>query len=353
MIGGVDIKGVKFLFIILFLTGMMAFSYTMEEVLKGVEKTTFQEYDIPYVQWFNSVEGELRAGYDPFMQKGLVGAQANIKLFEKLDLSTSFAFLTDFATDSSYQFSLGVSYDFLRPSDAEKRYKEASKEVLKRQLEAVDLFFDYLKKKIMLTETEGDMISSAKEKLERVDMAYLAIKLEALSSLSNGEPQITGLSQYQPEKIDEDIVQTAVIRYLNLFSQNGDNGEQSSFYALFKTDYNTFLQGVSAGIGGAYDFQAPVQSTVSDKLEEIEIRKNKLLHDVLTDEMPLIKEEYQRLEQEINSATSKIVRGEMTKGELNQMQQMYVELENQYIEMTLDAVKIEYIFTVLSGLSVR
>jgi hypothetical protein len=35
------------------------------------------------------------------------------------------------------------------------------------------------------------------------------------------------------------------------------------------------------------------------------------------------------------------------------MQQMYVELENQYIEMTLDAVKIEYIFTVLSGLSVR
>ncbi|MEA1885098.1 MAG: hypothetical protein U9N62_11375 [Thermotogota bacterium] len=353
MIGGVDIKGLKFILILLFLTGTMAFAYTVEEVLEGVEKTTFQEYDIPYVQWFNSVEGELRAGYDPFMQKGLVGAQANIKLFENLDLSTSFAFLTDFGTDSSYQFSLGVNYDFLRPSDAEKRYKEAKKEVLKRQLQAVDLFFEYLKKKIMLTENDGDMISSAKEKMERVDMAYLAIKLEAMSSIANGEPQITGLSQYQPEKIDEDIVQTAVIRYLNLFSQSRDNGEQSSFYALFRTDYNTFLQGISGGIGGAYDFQVPVQSTVSDKLEEIEIRKNKLLHNVLTEEMPIIKEEYQRLEQKINRATSKIVSGEMTKEELNEMQKLYVELENQYIEMTLDAVKIEYIFTVLSGLSVR
>lgn len=337
----------------MFFASTIAFSYTIEEVLKGVEQTTFQEYDIPYIQWLNSVEGEIRAGYDPFMQNGLIGGQANIKLFEKLDLSTSFAFLTDFASDNSYQFSLGLSYDFLKPSDAEKRYKEASKSVIKRQLEAIELFFDYLKKKIMLTEQQDDLIASAKEKLERVDMAYIAIKLEAMSSLSDGEPQISGLSQYQSKKIDEDIVQTAVIRYLNLFSLNGEQGKNSSFYALFRTDYNTFLQGISAGLGGAYDFEKPIQATVSDKIDEIEIRKNKLLHDVLIDVMPEVKEEYQRLEKEINSATSKIVNGEMTKEELNQMQKIYLELENQYIEMTLDAVKIEYIFTVLSGLNVR
>ena len=331
----------------------MAFSYTIEEVLEGIEKTTFQEYDIPYIQWFNSVEGEIRAGYDPFMQKGLVGMQGNIKMFEKLDLSTSFAFLTNFATDNTYQFSLGVSYDFLRPSDNEKRYKEANKLVIKRQLDAIELFFDYLKKKIMLTEQKDDVIATVKEKMERVDMAYIAIKLEAMSSLSDGEPQISGLTQYQPKKIDEDIVQTAVIRYLNLFSLNTGQSENSSLYALFRTDYNTFLQGISAGIGGTYDFEKPIQETVADKIDEIEIRKNKLLHDVLIDTMPEVKEEYQRLEKEINSATSKIVNGEMTKEELNQMQRIYIELENQYIEMTLDAVKIEYIFTVLSGLNVR
>jgi len=30
-----------------------------------------------------------------------------------------------------------------------------------------------------------------------------------------------------------------------------------------------------------------------------------------------------------------------------------MDLENQYIEMTLEAVKIEYIFAVLSGLNIR
>src|SRR6056297_564605 len=336
--GGVTIKGFKSLLIIVLITGTMAFSYTMEEVLEGVQITTFQEYDIPYIQWLNSAEGELKAGYDPFGQKGHLGAQASIKLFKHLDLSTSFAYLTDFASDSSVQFSLGVSYDFLSPSQAEKRRKEANKEVIKRQLEAVDLFFDYLKKKIMLPESDGNLMTSVKEKIEQVDLAYLAIQLEALSSLTDGEPQITGLSQYQPKKIDDDIVQTAVVRYLNLFSQSEGSDEKDSLYALFRTDYNTFLQGISAGIGGAYDCQRPIQSNVSDKLEEIRIRKNKLLHDVLTEVMPTIKAEYQRLEKEINGATAKIVSGEMSKEELNKMQSMYMDLENQYIEMTLEAV---------------
>ncbi|MFP4462097.1 MAG: hypothetical protein ACLFQE_07855 [Thermotogota bacterium] len=280
MIGGVNIKGVRLILIVLLIISSVGFTYTIEEVLDGVEKTTFEEYSLPYFKWVNAVDGELRAGYDPFEKKGLVGAQANMKLFEKLDLSTSFAMMTDFATDSSYRFSLGVSYDFLRPSNAEKRYQEANREVLMRQLEAVDLFFEYLKKKIKLTETKGDLLSSAKEKLERVDMAYIAIKLEAMSSLSDGEPQISGLSQYLPKKIDEDIVQTAVIRYLNMFSPASEVDDKSSLYAIFRTDYNTFLQGVSGGLGGAYDFEEPVQKTVSDKIEEIEIRKNKLLHDV-------------------------------------------------------------------------
>ncbi|MFW6263045.1 MAG: hypothetical protein ACOC34_03335 [Thermotogota bacterium] len=353
MIGGVNIKGVRLILIVLLIISSVGFTYTIEEVLDGVEKTTFEEYSLPYFKWVNAVDGELRAGYDPFEKKGLVGAQANMKLFEKLDLSTSFAMMTDFATDSSYRFSLGVSYDFLRPSNAEKRYQEANREVLMRQLEAVDLFFEYLKKKIKLTETKGDLLSSAKEKLERVDMAYIAIKLEAMSSLSDGEPQISGLSQYLPKKIDEDIVQTAVIRYLNMFSPASEVDDKSSLYAIFRTDYNTFLQGVSGGLGGAYDFEEPVQKTVSDKIEEIEIRKNKLLHDVLIEVMPEIKEEYQRLEKKINSATAKIVNGEMSKEELNQMQKMAVELEDQYIEMMLDAVKIENIFRVLSGIDVR
>jgi len=351
--GGVDIKGLKLIVILFLFISLMGFSYTMEAILAGVEKTTFEEYSLPYFKWVNAVDGELRAGFDPFENKGLLGAQANIKLFEKLDLSTSFAMLTNFATDSTYRFSLGVSYDFLRPSNAEKRYKAANREVIKRQLEAVDLFFEYLKKKVMLTEQEGELLALAKEKLERVDMAYISIKLEAMSSLNNGEPQISGLTQYIPKKIDEDIVQTAVIRYLNLFLQNEGQSQNSSLYTLFRTDYNTFLQGISAGLGGAYDFEDSVQTTVSEKIEEIEIRKNKLLHDVLIEVMPEIKEEYQRLEKEINGATSKIVNGEMTKEELKQMQTLFVELENQYIEMTLDAVKIEYIFNVLSGIDVR
>ena len=353
MIGGVPIKRLHCILIVFFFLTILCFSYTIEQVLSGVEKTTYEEYAIPYFKWVNAVDGEFRAGYDPFEEKGIVGVEASVRMFEKLDLSTSFALISDFATDSSYRFSLGVSYDFLRPSDAQKRYKEASKEALRRQLKAIELFFDYLKKKVMLPQTPGDLLVSAKERLERVDMAYLAITLEAMSSITDGEPQISGLSDYFPKKIDEDIVQTAVIRYLNLFSTDSNRQENSSLYAIFRTDYNTFLQGISGGIGGGYNFEEPVLTTVEDKIDEIEIRKNKLIHDVLIELMPEIKTEYERLEKEINGATSKIINGEMTKEELSQMQKTFTELENKYIEMTLDAVKIEYIFSVLSGMSVR
>jgi len=352
LIGGDDIKRLL-LIMILVLLATLNFSYTIEQVLAGVEKTTFEEYDIPYFKWVNDVDGELRAGYDPFREKGLLGVQANIRMFEKLDLSTSFAFSTDFATDNSYQFSLGVRYDFLRPSDAQKRYEQASRDVIRRQLKAIDLFFDFLKKKVMLSQSPGDLLTSARERLEQVDMAYIAITLEAMSSLANGEPQITGLSNYSPKKIDEDIVQTAVIRYMNLFSSQSEDHENSSLYAIFSTDYNTFLQGITGGMGGGYNFEEPVLMTVEDKIDEIEIRKNKLVHDVLIELMPEIKTEYERLEKEINGATSKIINGEMTKGELSQMQAMLIEIENKYIEMTLDAVRIEYIFSVLSGIDVR
>ena len=353
MIGGDTIKsvGLILLFAIL-LTGLM-FSYTIEQVLSGVEKTTFEEYDIPYFKWVNAVEGEMRAGYDPFQEKGLLGVQANVTMSEKLDLSTSFAFSTDFATDNAYQFSLGVRYDFLRPSDAQKRYEQASREALRRQLKAIELFFDFLKKKVMLSQNPADLLASAMERLEQVDMAYIAITLEALSSLTDGEPQISGLSNYAPKKIDEDIVQTAVIRYMNLFSSESKETENRSLYALFSTDYNTFLQGITGGMGGGYNFEEPVLKSVEDKIDEIEIRKNKLVHDVLIEMMPEIKAEYERLEKEINSATSKIINGEMRKEELSEMQTMFTALENKYIEMTLDAVRIEYIFSVLSGIDVR
>lgn len=328
-------------------------AYTIEQVLQGVEQTTYEEYTIPYFKWINSVDGEFATGYDPFDQQGLLGVKANIRMFEKLDLSTSFAMMTDFASDVTYQFSFGLSYDFLRQSDSEKRYHEANKEVIKRQLMAIDLFFDYLKKKVMMNEPAQDVLASAIKKLEQVDMAYNAIKIEALASLSEGEPQIAGLSDYIPKKIGDDIVQTAVIRYLNLFSSQTDEEEHHSLYALFRTDYNAYLQGISAGLGGAYDFADPVKSVVSEKIDEIDIRKNKLIHDVLTEVMPGLKEEYQRLETEMNSATSKIINGQLTKEEFNRMQEAYDDLENKYIELTLDAVKIEYLFTVLSGISVR
>ncbi|HPF16012.1 MAG TPA: hypothetical protein P5107_02600 [Thermotogota bacterium] len=344
----------KLLVIILCMTiAGIHLAYTIEQVLQGVEKTTYEEFAIPYFKWISSVDGEFATGYDPFGQQGLLGVKANIRMFEKLDLSTSFAVMTDFASDMTYRFSLGLSYDFLRQSDSEKRYREANKEIIIRKLMAIELFFDYLKKKVMLNSQDQDVLSLTLMKLEQVDMAYNAIKIEALASISEGEPQIAGLSDYIPKKIDDDIVQTAVIRYLNLFSSQKGEEEHHSLFALFRTDYNAYLQGISAGLGGTYDFAEPVKSVVSDKIDEIDIRKNKLIHDVLTEVLPGLKEEYQRLEKEINSATSKIINGQLTKEAFNHMQETFEALENKYIELTLDAVKIEYLFTVLSGINVR
>jgi len=348
----ITIKKLAFVLLILIFS-TAGLSYTIEQVLSGVERTTFEEFSIPYFKWFSALEGELRAGYDPFEKNGILSAAANIKMFEKLDLTTSFAYSASTNSDSNYKFSLGVSYDFLGKSDSEKRYKEALKEATDRQLEAVELFFDYLKKKVMLDQEEQDVFTQALKKLDQVDMAYTAIKIEALSSLPNGEPQISGLSNYIPDYIDEDIVETAVLRYVNLFSSAENDDDARSLYAILRTDYNDFLQGLSAGIGGKIDFDDPVFSSVDNKINEIDIRKNKLYHDVLTQIMPELKAEYERLETAINNSTSKIIRSEMSKEELSQMQQKYKEIENKYIELTLEAVKLEYIFVVLSGIAFR
>lgn len=348
----IDIKKIMFVLLILIVT-TLGLSYSIEQVLSGVERTTFEEFSIPYFKWVNSVEGELKAGYDPFEKNGICSVAANIKMFEKLDLTTSFAYSGTFNSDANYKFSLGVSYDFLRKSDSEKRYKAALKETVDRKLEAVELFFDYLKKKVMLEQEDKDVFTQAMKKLDQVDMAYTAIKIEALSSLANGEPQISGLSNYTPENIDEDIVETAVLRYVNLFSSNEDKDSARSLYALLRTDYNDFLQGISAGIGGSLNFDGFIFSGVDNKMNEIDIRKNKLYHDVLIQIMPELKDEYERLESAINTSTSKIIRGEMSKEELNQIQQNYKKIENKYIELTLEAVKLEYIFVVLSGIAFR
>ena len=113
----------KYIFTVLFsifliLSGL---SYTLEDVMYGVERTTSVEYSIPYFQWVNKAQGEISAGYDPFEKRGIFGVQAGLKMFEKLDLGTSFALSTDFASQTNYQFSVGVTYDFLSKGESERR----------------------------------------------------------------------------------------------------------------------------------------------------------------------------------------------------------------------------------------
>ena len=57
-----------------------------------------------------------------------------------------------------------------------------------------------------------------------------------------------------------------------------------------------FTQGISGGIGGSMDFEKPVSHSVQEKLDEIEIRKYKLMHDVIVDQLPVLKNKYSELE---------------------------------------------------------
>jgi len=338
-------------YLIILLIGVFSgsvFAYTLDEVMTGVEKTTSNEYSLPYFQWMNKAEGQILAGYDPFEKKGIFGVEAGVQMFEKVDMQTRLSVSTDFSTQTDYQFSAGVSYNFLSTGESERRYKEAQRETVKRKLKAVDLFFDYLKKKVLLkTDDETDILVSTNNKLTQVDMAYISIKIEALSSLDSGEPQINGLSDYSPEKIDDDVVMIAIRRYLNLFNSDEDNS--NSLYATFRTDYNSFLQGISAGVGGSADFEKPVAHSVQDKLDEIEIRKYKLMHDVIVEQLPILKDQYSELEKTINSSTTAIINGTLTTQQLIEIKKHRMDLEDRILELTIEAVKLEAIFKVLIG----
>lgn len=341
-------KKIIMFFISFILLTVVSFSYTLEDIMYGVEKTTSAEYSLPYFQWMNKAQGEINAGYDPFEKKGVFGVQAGVQMFENVDMNTSLSISTDFASNTDYQFSAGVTYNFLSTGESERRYKEAQKETIKRKMQVIELFFDYLKKKVLLRDDDGtDIVLTTDNKMIQVDMAYLTIKIEAISSLESGEPQINGLSGYLPEKIDDDVVQIAVRRYLTLFNSEEEN--DATLYAIFRTDYNSFTQGISGGIGGSMDFEKPVSHSVQEKLDEIEIRKYKLMHDVIVDQLPVLKNKYSELEKTLNSATTSVINGTLTTEQVRGIREQHLRIEDRILELTLEAVKLEAIFKVLVG----
>ena len=97
------------------------------------------------------------------------------------------------------------------------------------------------------------------------------------------------------------------------------------------------------------DFEKPVSKSVKDKLDEIEIRKHKLMHDVIIEQLPILHQVYSELENEINSATTALINGTITKEQLKTKREQFVKIEDRYIELTLEAVKLETIFKVLVG----
>jgi biotin synthase-related radical SAM superfamily protein len=73
------------------------------------------------------------------------------------------------------------------------------------------------------------------------------------------------------------------------------------------------------------------------------------MHAVIVEQLPILHEVYSELENEINSATTALINGTITKEQLKAKREQFVKIEDRYIELTLEAVKLETIFKVLVG----
>jgi len=218
------------LYLFLVFTGI-TFSYSIEELLEGVEKTTFEEYGLPVFVWVNEAKGEVAAGYDFSSKEMVVELTGFASVFESLELKGSLRLETDFASSTAFSLNTNMNYHiFGNEKESEKAYYAAMVSSLERKIEAAGIFFDFLlqKRNKSVPET-GNLAAKMLERLADVELAFLNIKLENLSSIRDSEPETEPLEAYRPRKIDSDLVDLSVLYYIQVYRKASEKNSGSLF----------------------------------------------------------------------------------------------------------------------------
>jgi len=334
---------------LLFTFFIVSCSSNLEDILMAVEATTYNELGVPNIVWLNQFDASGSVGYDVTGKTTNFQGTMGVRVFDNLKVSASVSVDTDFASDTDYKFGLGMQYNFSSQNTGSQRFIEAKKTSMLRKIEVVKLYFDYFSLKASmgtLTQTENVSLKF-NNNLDEVEIAYLLTQMEAYSSIQDLEPYFEFDYGYIPQKLDSDLVDLAILNYFELNSEK--EYSEDGIYAFLKTDNEKLRNMFSGGIGGSFRFDTPPTETMPDRIKEIDIRRMKLRHDVICQNIPVLLEEIDNLKREKNTLTKDYVQGKVDKEQIENLNNYIIKLENEYFDYVIESYQTFYLFKVMRG----
>ncbi len=328
------------------------FGFSINDVFRGIEKTTYEEMHLPNLQWINELGFHLQGGYDIHSGSVLVDGTIEAQMFENFHLQLGGVF--ESANENSshqFQITVGAKAYLSRPNSLSyQNFREANRIILERKLQAVELYFQYIQESInqLAIDPSHSTIDRIEFQRSRVDQAYALSQLKTLSGIEYGELETPSIEQISLTPIREEDLILSIINYLQV-QQPIDPGEKNDWYVSIRSDIRNDKLLLMGGIGYDLSFSSSRVISLNHQMDEVGIRRMKLQYDVLYENLPLLQKEIQQVKALRNQMTQDLIRQRVTQAEVDHFIQLERNLTIQYDQYLLEAKKIEMKLRVMRG----
>lgn len=285
----------------------------------------------------------------------MLGASADAQLFDSLHVNTQFQVFTDFSSATDFVFNMGLQFQFANfQASSNQAYAQARKETIVRKIQACEIFYEYLSRRKLFDQMlETDSVSILKKRLEQIELAYLLIQIETLSGVSSTEtldgeePDAVDAEKQQFSALREEDLQIAVLNYRMVMQKEVSKSTSFSLNmkAVSEKDYS-YLMG---GPGISYKPSASEAGTLDDRLQEVNMRKMILQHEVLLQELPVIRQAIEDARTQKNTLSRNYILGRIDEATLKQVTLSLEGMEAMYYTNTLKVLQIDSLFKIMRG----
>ncbi len=307
------------------------------------------EMGLPRFIWIQRVDADLGAGYDLANRQVVIGASADAQIFDALYINSAVQVFTDFSSSPTFLFNMGLTYRFSDlQSSSSKAFIEARKETMLRKIDACELYYAYLKRRMVLdNDNASGPVAAVKSRLEQIELAYLLIQIQTLSGISEEEPDPVDIDTVRFSVLRDEDVRTALLNYSMVMQK--DLRQSASLYLKLQTVSEKDFGYVVGGPGIRFQPQNIPASNLEDRMQEVSMRKMILEHEVLLEILPQLRQQIAQTATERNKLSKSYILGQTEASVLQGMNQTLAELETLYYGACMDILKIEALFRILQG----
>lgn len=338
--------------IITILCATLLTGFTIRDVFDGIERKTYNEMHLPNLQWINEMGFHLQGGYDIHSGSFLIDGAFQAQMFENFQVKIGAMLETPNATDSTqFQLSIGAKGYLTRAgSVSQQSYREANRIIMDRKIDAVGFYYQFIRES--LRQNTIDPTQSIIDRIDyqrsQVDQAYALSQLRTLSGIERGELEIPSIDEMILTPIDEQDLVLSILNYLHVRTK-ADMDAMNDWYLTINSRIRHDQMMLLAGVGYDLGFTKPTEYTTDQQMDEVQIRKMKLDHQVLYENIPLLQQEIQQIRDLKARLTQDQIRQSVTQEEVDQVIQYEGLLTQRFHHYLLEAKAIEMKLQVMRG----